>query len=64
VTSGEKPRDPAELRRAGPQWRLDPEDRPGDPVCLLYLVCPACGAVAEAEPPTSCPQCGGEIPAA
>ena len=37
---------------------MDPgEDRPGDPVCLLRRVCPACGAVADADPPTVCPQC-------
>ena len=50
-----------ELRRAGLQWRLDPEDQPGDAACLLPRVCQACGAVAEADPPTTCPQCGSEI---
>jgi rubrerythrin len=54
----------AELRRAGLQWRLDPEDRPGDPACLLPRVCQACGAVTESEPPATCPQCGSEIPGA
>ena len=54
----------AQLRRAGLQYRLDPEDRPGDPVCLLPRVCQACGAVAESDPPTTCPQCGSEIPGA
>ncbi|HEY7430601.1 MAG TPA: hypothetical protein VH641_07700 [Streptosporangiaceae bacterium] len=39
------------------------EDRPGDPACLLYRVCPACGSVADADPPTTCPQCQREIPA-
>ena len=51
----------AEIRRAGLRYRLDPEDRPGDPVCLLPRVCQACGAVAESDPPTTCPQCGSEI---
>jgi rubrerythrin len=38
-------------------------ERPGDPACLLRRVCQACGAVADADPPTVCPQCGTEMPA-
>ncbi len=38
------------------------EDRPGDPVCLLPRVCPACGSVADEYPPTTCPQCHAEMP--
>ncbi len=64
MTSDQEPRGAAELRRAGPGWQLDPEDRPGEPPCLLPRVCQACGAVAESDPPTTCPQCGGEIPGA
>lgn len=30
---------------------------PGDPVCLLRRVCPECGAVADHDPPVTCPQC-------
>jgi rubrerythrin len=41
----------------------DDADRPGDPVCLLRRVCPACGAVADEDPPTVCPSCHREIPA-
>jgi rubrerythrin len=41
----------------------EPEDRPGDSVCWLRLVCPECGTVAESEPPTDCPQCGARIEA-
>jgi rubrerythrin len=37
-------------------------ERPGDPACLLRRVCQACGAVAESDPPTVCPQCGAELP--
>jgi hypothetical protein len=40
--------------------RADPPadgDRPGDPVCLLRRVCPACGSVADEDPPTICPTC-------
>ena len=51
-------------RWGGMAWRADPGDRPGDPACLLPRVCPACGAVADEDPPTTCPQCGGEIPGA
>jgi hypothetical protein len=68
--STERP-DGAERRDDGMQrwgggmtWRADPEDRPGDPACLLPRVCQACGAVADEDPPTTCPQCGREIPAA
>ncbi len=39
------------------------EERPGDRACLLRRVCQACGAVAETDPPTLCPQCGSEMPA-
>ena len=48
----------------GMAWRGDPQDRPGDPACLLPRVCQACGAVADEDPPAICPQCGGEIPGA
>jgi len=37
-------------------------DRPGDPACLLRRVCPACGAVADHDPPTVCPQCHADMP--
>jgi rubrerythrin len=39
------------------------DDRPGDSVCWLRLVCPECGAMAESEPPVDCPQCGARIEA-
>ena len=42
---------------------LPAEDRPGDSVCWLRLVCAECGAIAEAEPPVDCPQCGARIEA-
>ena len=61
MTSDKEPQKAAELRRADRRWRLDPEDRPGDPACLLPYVCQACGAVAESDPPTICSQCGAEI---
>jgi uncharacterized protein YeaO (DUF488 family) len=38
------------------------EDRPGDPACLLRRVCPACGSVADHDPPTTCPRCHATIP--
>jgi hypothetical protein len=60
----ERPADGMQRRDGGMTWRADPEDRPGDPACLLPRVCPACGAVADEDPPTTCPQCGSEIPGA
>jgi len=58
----------AEQLRAGAANRRPPdasagedEDVPGDPACWLHRVCPACGNVAPAEPPTACPQCGTAI---
>lgn len=38
-------------------------DRPGDPVCWLRRVCPACGTLADVDPPTTCAHCHAEIPA-
>ena len=46
---------------ARPRWQPDPDDRPGDPACLLRRVCPSCGAVAESDPPVRCAQCGGQM---
>ncbi len=40
----------------------DEADRPGDAPCLLRRVCPDCGSVADADPPTTCPQCGAALP--
>ncbi|HEY6279030.1 MAG TPA: hypothetical protein VIX86_22180 [Streptosporangiaceae bacterium] len=39
----------------------DEPDLPGDPACLLRRVCPACGSVADADPPVICPNCHAEI---
>jgi len=39
------------------------EDAPGDPACWLHRVCPACGTIAETDPPATCAQCGAGIPA-
>jgi hypothetical protein len=35
----------------------------GDPACWLPRVCPTCGRLADEDPPTTCPACGGEIAA-
>ncbi len=40
----------------------DDDDRPGDPPCLQRRVCPACGSVADEDPPTTCPACGADMP--
>jgi hypothetical protein len=33
----------------------------GDPVCWAERVCPACGRLADENPPTRCAACGGLI---
>jgi len=38
------------------------EDRGGDPPCWLSRVCAQCGAIADTNPPTTCPQCHAPIP--
>ena len=37
-------------------------DEGGDPACFLHRVCPACGRVADEDPPTTCRVCGEELP--
>jgi uncharacterized protein YeaO (DUF488 family) len=39
----------------------DVADRPGDSPCWLNRVCERCGSIADADPPTTCPQCGTPI---
>ena len=36
----------------------EPVDEGGDPACWLHRVCPACGRLADEDPPTRCPSCG------
>lgn len=36
----------------------EPDDAGGDPACWLPRVCPACGRLADEDPPTRCPACG------
>jgi uncharacterized protein YeaO (DUF488 family) len=38
------------------------DDRPGDSPCWLSRVCPRCGSIADAEPPTTCPRCHAPVP--
>jgi rubrerythrin len=38
-----------------------PDDEGGDPACWLRRVCPACGRLADEDPPTTCPACGEEL---
>ncbi|MBM7806829.1 DNA-binding MarR family transcriptional regulator [Geodermatophilus bullaregiensis] len=33
----------------------------GDPACWLHRVCPACGRLADEDPPTRCAACGEEL---
>lgn len=51
----------SEIRRSAPAGPLD-EDLPGDPACLMRRVCMECGGVADEDPPTTCPQCGADLP--
>jgi rubrerythrin len=44
---------------AGPDH--EPADDGGDPACWLRRVCPACGRLADEDPPTTCPACGAEL---
>ncbi len=37
------------------------DDEGGDPACFLHRVCPACGRVADEDPPTTCRACGEEL---
>jgi rubrerythrin len=55
----------AELLRAGAttDGAQAEADRPGDPACWLKRVCPSCGSIADADPPTTCPSCRAAIPA-
>jgi hypothetical protein len=39
-----------------------PEDEGGDPACWLRRVCPACGRLADEDPPTRCHSCDAELP--
>ncbi|TFV87148.1 hypothetical protein E4P38_14440 [Blastococcus sp. CT_GayMR16] len=58
--------------RVRPRWDagpvIAPEPRParpddgGDPACWARRVCPACGRLADQDPPTRCPGCGAELP--
>jgi rubrerythrin len=43
--------------------RHDAEEPGGDPACWLRRVCQACGAMAEQDPPTTCPACGAAMTA-
>ncbi|GEM_PF-6029580 len=52
-------REGAMTDRRGP---AEPEEPPGDAACWLRRVCPRCGTLAEADPPTICPACHAEMP--
>lgn len=40
----------------------DHEVEGGDDACWLRLVCPACGALADEDPPSRCAACGARFP--
>jgi rubrerythrin len=52
---------PGQSGQGGSAYDAD-EDLPGDPACLLRRVCPACGSVADDDPPTVCPACHAQMP--
>ncbi len=33
----------------------------GEPACMLDRVCPECGRLADATPPTTCARCGARV---
>jgi rubrerythrin len=47
--------------RRPPDDDAPPEPR-GEPVCLLHLVCPECGRLADDGRTGRCPACGTELP--
>ena len=51
-------------RRLGtdPADGCENDERGGDPPCWLKRVCPRCGAIADTDPPATCPQCEADIP--
>ncbi|NEK58911.1 MarR family transcriptional regulator [Geodermatophilus sabuli] len=52
------PTGPPPVERAAPVAGPDG----GDPACWLHRVCPACGRMADGDPPTTCPACGEPLP--
>ena len=46
-----------------PQRKPAPLGEPegGDPVCWIHRICPACGRLADEDPPTSCQGCGAAL---
>ena len=48
---------------AGPRPAASRGDEGGDPACWLHRVCPACGRIADEDPPTVCAECGEELTA-
>jgi rubrerythrin len=60
--ASDQPRGAAGTHDADGAFRAFAQDRPGDPPCLLRRVCPACGSVAETDPPTTCPRCHAQMP--
>ena len=56
VNTGDTP-----SRLTAPRRLSDAVGEGGEPACLLQRVCPDCGRLADAEPPTTCQGCGGEL---
>lgn len=46
----------------GPVAARRPADEGGEPACLLHLVCPDCGRLADAGGSRTCARCGSPLP--
>ncbi|MFE2142287.1 hypothetical protein ACFXA3_11165 [Streptomyces sp. NPDC059456] len=60
------PHDPDGTDRTALPADHGPEAAPapggGEPACLLHLVCPDCGRLADGPSARSCAHCGGPLP--
>lgn len=50
-----------ETRGSARAHRTEERHVGGEPVCLMHRLCPACGRVADEDPPTRCPHCGAAV---
>ncbi|MFE2478899.1 hypothetical protein [Streptomyces sp. NPDC059389] len=53
---------PAAPAPAGPAAPAPGHAEGGEPACLLHLVCPDCGRLADDRGARTCSRCGGPLP--